>query len=702
MTHKTRRGRLKIYLGYAAGVGKTYQMLEDAHEMLSRGMDVVLGYLEAQGRSDLDDKAKQFETIPLLRVACRGSHTEEIDVVGILRRAPKVSIIDDLAHTNAPGSERQRRWQDVQAVLEGGIDVLTTMNVQDLASLSDQILQITGLRVRETVPDWVFQQADEVVMVDVTPRALLHRLERGAIYKPGRTKVESERLFQEPALVALRELAIRQTAQALEARATAKRAQAEARAEKILVNVTADPSSAMLLRRARRVADYLHASCVAVFVCAAGELASLPAGERQAVDRHLRFAEDLRIEKAILKGKNAAKALVDYAHGNGVTQILIGPRPAESKKKRRWFPGLDFTEQVLYQARDMEVTVVAERSHEGRGSLYPEDEAAGLMHSGFVRISDEMTVEEAIAAIRRQAENVEMIYYAYVLDDVQHLLGVVSFRELVSADRTKKVRDVMRKSFIFVPEDEDKEVVAQVLAKNRLLAVPVLDVSQRMLGIVSSADLAGVVQQAASEDILKIGGMEALEGPYMDVTFAQMIKKRAGWLAILFLGEMLTATAMGYFSDEISKAVVLALFIPLIISSGGNSGSQATTLVIRAMALGEIRLRDWFRVIRRELMAGVALGAILGAIGITRIFLWHVLRGTYGEHYAIIALTIGFSLIGVVMFGTLAGSMLPFILRRCGLDPASASAPFVATLVDVTGLIIYFTVASIVLRGVLL
>jgi len=181
-----------------------------------------------------------------------------------------------------------------------------------------------------------------------------------------------------------------------------------------------------------------------------------------------------------------------------------------------------------------------------------------------------------------------------------------------------------------------------------------------------------------------------------------MIRKRAGWLAILFLGEMLTATAMGYFSDEISRAVVLALFIPLIISSGGNSGSQATTLVIRAMALGEIRLRDWFRVITRELLAGLALGAILGTIGITRIFLWHVLRGTYGEHYLIIALTIGCSLIGVVTFGTLAGSMLPFILRGCGLDPASASAPFVATLVDVTGLIIYFSVANVILRGVLL
>src|SRR5215472_16408054 len=357
----------------------------------------------------------------------------------------------------------------------------------------------------------------------------------------------------------------------------------------------------------------------------------------------------------------------------------------------------------LYLARDLQVTVVAERSREGgRPSLYPEDEAAGLMHSGFVRISEEMTVEEAIATIRRQAEQIEMIYYAYVLNDSRHLLGVISFRELVSADRSKKVRDVMRKDYLSVPEDEDKEIVAQILTKHRLLAIPVVDSEKHMMGIVSSADLAGVVQQAAGEDILKIGGMEALEGPYMDVTFEQMIKKRAGWLAILFLGEMLTATAMGYFSDEISRAVVLALFIPLIISSGGNSGSQATTLVIRAMALGEIRLRDWWRVIRRELLAGIALGAILGMIGVSRILLWHAARNSYGEHYLVIALTIGCSLIGVVTFGTLAGSMLPFILRTCGLDPASASAPFVATLVDVTGLIIYFSVASIILRGILL
>jgi len=698
MSHK-RRGRLKIYLGYAAGVGKTYRMLEDAGDLQARGVDVVLGFLELQGRTDVNERAKRFETIPLLRVACRGSYTEEFDVVGISRRAPKVCIIDDLAHTNAPGSERQRRWQDVQVLLEGGVDVLTTMNVQDLASLSDQILQITGLRVRETVPDWVFQQADEVVMVDVTPRALLHRLERGAIYSPERARTENERLFQEPTLVALRELAIRQTAQALEARTAKKKETDESRAEKILVQVTAEPSTAMLLRRARRIADYHHAACVAVFVCSAHDLSALPAPERQSVERHLRFAEHLRIETVVVNSKKPADALVDYAHNNAVTQIFIGPAV---KPPKRWFRGLDFTDQVLYLARDLQVTVVAERSREGgRPSLYPEDEAAGLMHSGFVRISEEMTVEEAIGTIRRQAEQIEMIYYAYVLDDSQHLLGVISFRELVSADRSKKVRDVMRTDYLSVPEDEDKEI-AQILAKQRLLAIPVVDSEKHMMGIVSSADLAGVVQQAAGEDILKIGGMEALEGPYMDVTFEQMIRKRAGWLAILFLGEMLTATAMGYFSDEISRAVVLALFIPLIISSGGNSGSQATTLVIRAMALGEIRLRDWFRVITRELLAGLALGAILGTIGITRIFLWHVLRGTYGEHYLIIALTIGCSLIGVVTFGTLAGSMLPFILRGCGLDPASASAPFVATLVDVTGLIIYFSVANVILRGVLL
>jgi len=700
MTHLSSGGRLKIYLGYAPGVGKTYQMLKDAREVKARGVDVVVGFADAHGRADVREQLGELQTIPLARIAHRSGVTEELDVGAILRWGPRVCVVDELAHSNAPGSAQQKRWQDVQVLLQAGIDVLTTMDVKDLASLSDQIWQLTGRRVRETVPDWFFQQADEVVLVDVTPRALLHRLERGAIFSADRAKGEVEAIFQEPVLVALRELAIRQTAQALEARHRGKIAPAEMHAQKILVNITADPSTAMLLRRARRVADHLQAICIAVYVYSKEEAEALPAEDRPTIERHLRFAENLHVDAQTIHGKDRARTLVDYARKNGVTQIFLtrGTEP-----RRRWFPGLDFTEQVLQLASEMEVTVVAERSHQGRtASPYPEDEAGALMHAGYVRIAPDITVEEAIAQIRQQAGSVEMIYYAYVQDDPQHLLGVVSFRELISAERSRKVRELMHTDYVYVAEDTDQETVAQLLAKRRLLAVPVLDQDGHMLGIVTSADVAGIVQEQAGEDIVKIGGMEALDGPYLDVTFAQMVRKRAGWLAILFLGEMLTATAMGYFSAEIERAVVLALFIPLIISSGGNSGSQATTLVIRAMALGEIRLRDWFRVIRRELAAGLALGAILGCIGITRIFIWHTLRGTYGPHYLVVALTIGCSLIGVVLFGTTAGSMLPFILRRCGLDPASASAPFVATLVDVTGLVIYFSVASVILRGILL
>lgn len=700
MSHPKHRGRLKIYFGYAAGVGKTYQMLDDARELRARGVDVVIGFLEPHGRADILNQARALEAIPLMRVPYRGSSAGEMDTDAILRRIPGTCVVDELAHSNVPGSVRPKRWEDVQVLLDAGIDVLTTMNVQNLASLSDQIWQITSLRVRETVPDWVFQQADEVVVVDVTPRALIHRLERGVIYPTEAVPAEASAMFQEHTLVALRELAIRQTAQALEARQSAAATQPGLRREQILVNVTADPSTAMLLRRARRVADYLHAACVAVHVHSEPEYSSLPARERQAIERHLRFAENLHIDTSVIHGKDRARALVKYAREHSVTQIFIG---RDAEPPRRWFPGLGFTDQVVQQARDLEVTVVAQRSRDGRApSAYPEDEAGSLMHSRYVRISPEITIEEAIAEIRRQAEQVEMIYYAYAIDNSQHLLGVASFRELLAASRSKKVREVMRTDYVFVAEDADKEAVAHLLAKHRLLAVPVLDRDGRMRGIVGSADVAGIVQQEAGEDIQKIGGMEALEGPYLQVTFAHMVRKRAGWLAILFVGEMLTATAMGYYENEIARAVVLALFLPLIISSGGNSGSQATTLVIRAMAVGELGLRDWWRVVSREMATGLALGGILGAIGISRILVWQSVRGTYGPHYVVVAATIGCSLVGVVLFGTVAGSMLPFLLRRCGLDPASASAPFVATLVDVTGLIIYFTVASIILRGTLL
>jgi magnesium transporter len=279
---------------------------------------------------------------------------------------------------------------------------------------------------------------------------------------------------------------------------------------------------------------------------------------------------------------------------------------------------------------------------------------------------------------------------------------VASFRDLFSADHAKRVRDVMRTKIVTAREDMDQEAVAKLVAQHHLLAIPVLDEHGCMRGIVTVDDIVDVVQEEASEDAQKFGGMEALDAPYLEVGFWRMVKKRGGWLAVLFVGEMLTATAMGFFEKEIAKAVVLALFVPLIISSGGNSGSQATTLVIRAMAVGEVRLRDWFRIIRREFSTGLVLGSFLALIGLTRILVWQSIWQTYGPHYLVVGLTVACSLIGVVLFGTVAGSMLPFLLRRAGLDPASASAPFVATLVDVTGLVIYFTVASVILRGTLL
>jgi magnesium transporter len=334
---------------------------------------------------------------------------------------------------------------------------------------------------------------------------------------------------------------------------------------------------------------------------------------------------------------------------------------------------------------------------------YSEDEAGGLMNPRYARLRPDMTVDEAIAYLRKQArERLETIYYVYVLDEQQHLLGVVSFRELFAATSEKKVRDIMHEEVLTVREDQDQESVSRVVAQQDLYAIPVVDAENRIKGIVTVDDIVDVVQEEATEDIQKFGGMEALDAPYLKIAFASMVKKRAGWLAALFLGEMLTATAMAFFEDEIARAVVLALFVPLIISSGGNSGSQASTLVIRAMALGEVQFRDFWRVLRRELAAGLVLGSVLGAIGFLRIVLWQAVRPTYGQYSLLIAFTVFFSLIGVVMFGTVAGSLLPFILRRLGFDPASASAPFVATMVDVTGLVIYFTAASIILHGTLL
>ncbi len=260
----------------------------------------------------------------------------------------------------------------------------------------------------------------------------------------------------------------------------------------------------------------------------------------------------------------------------------------------------------------------------------------------------------------------------------------------------------MRTDIVRVPEEMDQEEISRLITMHHIMAVPVVDKQQRMKGVVTVNDIVDVVKEEATEDIQKLGGMSALDHPYLESSFLAMIKKRAGWLTVLFLGEMLTASAMAYYENEIAKAVVLALFIPLIISSGGNSGSQASTLIIRALALRQVQLSDWWRVLLRELSAGISLGIILGTVGFTRIMLWPTRNSIYGEHYLMIALTIFFSLIGVVLWGVIAGSMLPFILRRLHFDPASASAPFVATLVDVTGLIIYFSIASVMLKGAML
>jgi magnesium transporter len=334
---------------------------------------------------------------------------------------------------------------------------------------------------------------------------------------------------------------------------------------------------------------------------------------------------------------------------------------------------------------------------------YAEDNAGGLMNPRYVRLRPEMTVDEAISYVRKQMrEQPRTVYFGYVLDADQRLLGVVSFRMLFTSPGHARIAEIMRTQVTTIPEQMDQEAVSHQFAQSKLVAIPVVDEAGRMKGIVTVDDVVDVVQEEATEDMQKAGGVEALDAPYLQIGMPRMIRKRVGWLSVLFLSEMLTASAMGYFEKEIARAVVLALFVPLIISSGGNSGSQASTLVIRAMALGEVRLRDWWRVVRREFIAGAALGLVLACIGFVRIVAWEGLFHTYGEHYLGVAATVAASLIGVVLWGSMAGSMLPFILRRLGFDPASASAPFVATLVDVSGLVIYFTVAALILRGTLL
>jgi magnesium transporter len=346
----------------------------------------------------------------------------------------------------------------------------------------------------------------------------------------------------------------------------------------------------------------------------------------------------------------------------------------------------------------------AERVETEKLLAYEPDTAGGLMTTEFVSVSEDTPVDEALAAVRRiaRSERREAMNTIYTTDSAGRVQGVMSLRELLAAPEGGKVSDIAWEEVQTVPVTADREEVARLTREYDLVAVPVVDEHGVIQGVVTVDDVIDALVEEHTEDVQRFGGMEALDQPYTQIGFFSMIGKRAPWLAALFLSEMLTTTAMGHFQDELAKAVVLALFIPLIISSGGNSGSQATSLIIRALALGEIRLQDWWKVALRELPSGLMLGAILGVLGIARILIWQRLGIGVYPHPNLLALTIGVALTGVVTFGSLAGSMLPFVLQRLGFDPASASAPFVATLVDVTGLSIYFYVALLILHGTLL
>jgi len=368
-------GKLKIFLGYAAGVGKTYQMLDEAQTLKAQGVDVVIGYFEPHGRKDTIAKTDGLETVARKRVDYRGASFEEMDTEAIIARHPKVAVVDEFPHTNVPGSAREKRWEDVLFILEQGIDVLTTMNVQHLESLNDHMAHVTGVKVRETIPDWVVKQAVEVVMVDLTPRALLNRLERGVVYPQDKAKRAMENFFKESTLVALREMALRQTAMEVEERleqsdADAISAKAAASGQPgsnaaphdaIVIYISDDPSTAMLIRRGKRVADVIHADCFAIFVAEHSDLKSLPAVKRDAVERHLNFARNLHIETRVLVGTDHAKTIVDFARLHNARQLFL-PRLVGKGMDRML--GKSFVHQIVGMANDFEVTIVADRRQE--------------------------------------------------------------------------------------------------------------------------------------------------------------------------------------------------------------------------------------------------------------------------------------------------------------------------------------------------
>lgn len=333
---------------------------------------------------------------------------------------------------------------------------------------------------------------------------------------------------------------------------------------------------------------------------------------------------------------------------------------------------------------------------------YPENSIGRLMTPDFIALKSDWTVTQVLDFIRAHGQESETLDVFFVVDEKGKLIDDIKAGELLLAETSEKVKDISDGKFasLFVTDDEESAI--NEFKKHNQVALPVIDVNGILLGIVTFDDVMHLAEEEDTEDIQKLGAVEALDEPYMEVPIMKMIRKRAPWLVVLFIGELFTASAMSFFEHEIAKAVVLALFIPLIVSSGGNTGSQAATLIIRAMALGEVTLKDWWQIMKREILSGLFLGTLLGLLGFLRVVIWESVSGTYGPHWMLIALTIAFALVGVVMWGTIMGSMLPLVLKRFGADPATSSAPFIATLVDVTGLIIYFSIAAMLLSGTLL
>jgi magnesium transporter len=420
------------------------------------------------------------------------------------------------------------------------------------------------------------------------------------------------------------------------------------------------------------------------------------------------LSQDERVQGFRVLPREEAENLLFSLTDSDLTKLVLALKPSDRRYWIRLLPPDDIADLIQgapADDRDGLLGLLDERTrHEVNALLaYSEDEAGGLMNPRYARVRPDMTIDEAVSYLRKLArQSLGTFSYAYVLDEQQRLLGVISLRELFASNGDRKVRDAMQTGVVTLQDNVDQEAVSRIFAETDLVAIPVVDAEGRMKGVVTVDDVVDVVQEEATEDIQKFGGMAALEAPYLATGFLEMVKKRGGVLAVLFVGEMLTATAMSHYEDQIARAVILALFVPLIISSGGNSGSQASTLVIRAMALGEVELRDVFRVLRRELGAGFAMGSVLALLGFIRVVVWQQIWPTYGAHYVLVAASVALSLVGVVMLGTVTGGLLPFLLKRVGLDPASSSAPFVATIVDVAGLVIYFSVASAVLAGTML